>query len=134
MAVVKKAPGRPSRKEKVRASNENIETTKTEKTEKVIEVVKEVDNELEKLKAENEKLKKSTGKVIEVKTEQGKRQEIRSGKRNNVFDVYVKGKYRSMSKLAYEAVSKDPKLEVTLPKGSPLAVNLEPKEKPCEGC
>ncbi|KKL14690.1 hypothetical protein LCGC14_2513150, partial [marine sediment metagenome] len=74
-------------------------------------------------------------KVIEVKTEKVKKPKLPfSERKNNTFDVIVKGKLRAISREAYEAVSKDPNLNVSLPKGSPLAANLEPKDKPCIDC
>ena len=95
-------------------SNEYQQTAKAEKTESN-KVVKE--------------------KVIEVKTEKVQRRNMpHSERKNNSFEVFVKGKSRMISRQAYEAVSKDPKLNVHLPKGSPLAANLEPNDKPCKDC
>ena len=96
-------------------SNEHQQTAKTEKIESN-KVVKE--------------------KVIEVKTEKVQRQNMPHSerKKNNSFEVFVKGKSRMISRQAYEAVSKDPRLNVTLPKGSALAVKLDSKGKPCEDC
>ena len=73
-------------------------------------------------------------KVIEVKTEKVKKPKLPFSERKNTFEVSVKGTSRMISREAYEAVSKDPNLNVSLPKGSPLAANLEPKDKPCIDC
>jgi len=76
-----------------------------------------------------------TGKVTEVKTAKQKTPKLPvTSSKNNTFDVIIKGKMRPMSRQAYEAVSKDPQLKVSLPKGSPLAVNLEAPKKPCKDC
>ena len=95
-------------------SDQNQQTAKAEKTESN-KVVKE--------------------KVIEVKTEKVQRGKMSLPERkSNSFEVFVKGKLRMISRQAYEAVSKDRQLNVSLPKGSPLAVNLEPNDKPCKDC
>ncbi len=94
-------------------SNEHQQTAKAEKTESN-KVVKE--------------------KVIEVKTEKVERRNLPSDRKNNSFEVFVKGKSRMISRQAYEAVNKDPQLNVSLPKGSPLAANLEPNDKSCKDC
>ena len=84
-------------------------------------------------KTESDKVVKE--KVIEVKTEKVQRRNMPlSERKNNSFEVFVKGKSRMISRQAYEAVSKDPRLNVTLPKGSALAVKLDSKGKPCEDC
>lgn len=131
MAEQKRQQGRPKKTENVRASNEKIETQKDEKTEneKVSDLPPMGMFGLDKPR------KVVKEKVIEVKTKQAKKPKLSfSERKNNSFDVIVKGKLRAMSRQAYEAVSKDPQLKVSLPKGSPLAANLEAKEKPCEDC
>lgn len=126
--------------ENVRTSNENIETKETEKTEKVSELPP-FRGGMNPVAPDKKVIEVKTPKVIEA--EPGKLIEAEPGqvnspkkseKRGITYDVFVKGKLRSISKIAYETVSKDPNLNVKLPKGSPLAVNLEPKKKPCKDC
>ena len=131
MAVTKRQQGRPKKTENARASNENIENPKDEKTES--EKVSNLPPMGVFGQDKPEKVVKE--KVIEAKTKQAKKPKLSfSERKNNSFDVIVKGKLRTMSRQAYEAVSKDPQLKVSLPKGSPLAANLEAKEKPCKDC
>ena len=131
MAVTKRQQGRPKKTENARASNENIENPKDEKTES-----EKVSTSPTFVDIENQPSEVTVKeKVIEVKTKQAKKPKLSfSERKNNSFDVFVKGKLRSISRQAYEAVSKDPQLKVSLPKGSPLAANLEAKEKPCKDC
>ena len=131
MAEQKRQQGRPKRKENAISSGENIKATRDEKTES--EKVSNLPPMGVFGQDKPEKVVKE--KVIEAKTKQAKKPKLSfSERKNNSFDVIVKGKLRSMSRQAYEAVSKDPQLAVTLPKGSPLAANLEAKEKPCKDC
>lgn len=91
------------------------------------------DVEIEKLKAQLKKVEK-TDKVIDVKvtTETGKKPKLPSIRRpNNLHEVYVKGRSRLMTKQSYEAIAKDPKLDVSIPKGSTL---VEPNIQPCVDC
>ena len=129
MAVTKKAPGRPKTNQNAISSRESIQTNektgdKEAESQEVADLVpSEVINQ------------DKPEKVIEVKTEKVKKPKLPfSERKNNTFDVIVKGKLRAISREAYEAVSKDPNLNVSLPKGSPLAANLEPKDKPCIDC
>ena len=129
MAVTKKAPGRPKTNQNAISSRESIQTNektgdKEAESQEVADLVpSEVTNQ------------DKPEKVIEVKTEKVKKPKLPfSERKNKTFDVIVKGKLRAISREAYEAVSKDPLLNVSLPKGSPLAANLEPKDKPCIDC
>ena len=72
-------------------------------------------------------------KVVEVQVSTPEAKKMKPSEQRKVtHTVFVKGRAREMSKQAYEAVSKDPKLEVTLPKGSRL---VEPNlSKPCKDC
>ena len=151
--MAKKAPGRP----KVKAANETLRDQNSGKgdqgkeidqndkedlagkeevsefSDASSEVLGEKDVEIEKLKNELEKLKSKEPKVIEVsiKSDTQAKKPIRTVRQNNLHDVYVKGALRQMTKQSYEAVAKDPKLEVSLPKTSIL---VEPKIQPCVDC
>lgn len=114
------------------------ETAKSE--EKVIdsEEISGVEkSEFDKLKEENAKFKaelakkEPTGKVVEVNTGTKKPKLTNIRRQNNLHDVYVKGRLRSMTKQSYEAIAKDPKLDVSLPKGTTL---VEPNIQPCVDC
>lgn len=72
-------------------------------------------------------------KVIEVKTKPKQPPKIRPSQRNRgLHEVIIKGKTRLMTKASYDAVKKDPGLNVILPKGSLL---VEPNlDKPCKDC
>lgn len=110
MARPKRQQSTPEGNENVITSSENIEAKETEKTE--------------------------SKKVIEVKTEKVVSElptEVRK-KKHETFTVFVKGVPREVSRQVYNTVSKDPKLNVSLPKGSPLAMNLKAPEKPCKDC
>ncbi len=89
--------------------------------------VADLKEEIKRLKAEK------SGKVVDVKVSTNKITRLKPSEQNKItHTVIVKGKAREMSRKAYEAVSKDPALNVTLPKGSRLA---EPMlDKPCEDC
>ena len=129
MAVTKGKQGRP-KKQPVNV----VETAKEKVIDKEVTEIKVTGNEdLPSIGGTGSTMPKE--KVIEVKTGKGKKPKLPTSERkNNTFDVIIKGKLRSMSRQAYEAVSKDPQLKVTLPKGSPLAVNLEAPKKPCKDC
>ncbi len=129
MAGTKKAPGRTKTNQNAISSRESIQTN--EKTDDKDAESQEVADLVPARITNQDKPEK----VIEVKTEQVKKPKLPlSERKNNTFDVFVKGKLRAISREAYEAVSKDPNLNVSLPKGSPLAINLEPKDKPCIDC
>ena len=51
--------------------------------------------------------------------------------KGRTYTIFVKGKQREVSKPTYDALKKDVKLQVTLPKNSPL---VEPPAKPCKDC
>ena len=134
------ANGEKEQIENVSTSDEKpLETKEAKSEEKVIK--SEENSELEKLKEENSKIKgelsdiksKSDSKVIEVNTKTNiqEKRPIRTIRHNKMHDVFVKGKLRSMTKQSYEAVAKDPKLDVSLPKGSSL---VEPNIQPCVDC
>lgn len=76
----------------------------------------------------------SSEKVLEVNTDSQKKPEKRpqpSFDRFPTFLVNVNGRDRQIGKLAYEAISKSPQIEIVLPKGSVLA---EPVTQPCKDC
>ena len=84
---------------------------------------------IEQSKQEEKVIEKTAPKVnqepkIEVK------QTPRQAK-GRTYTIFVKGKQREVSKPTYDALKKDVKLEVTLPKNSPL---VEPPAKPCKDC
>ena len=89
-----------------------------------------------KTKVSNE-AKETPQKVVEVTTKKAESTIAKtppkpSEVRKKTFTVFVKGKSREVSKMTYDAIKKDPKLEVVLPKGSPL---VEPEaKKPCKDC
>jgi len=72
-------------------------------------------------------------KVLEVSTDPSKKtQRPRpSQSKYQTHTVNVNGKNRDISKLAYEAISKDHNIKIVLPKGSLL---VEPNVKPCKDC
>lgn len=148
--MAKKAIGRP----KGKAATENLKDQNDAKIDQSTDQLKEGNaedivhkeevNEFEDIKdqnnvsASNEKTSeaekaKGEEKVIEVKVSTQKPAKLRpSQQRKRTHTVFVKGRPREMSREAYEAVSRDPALNVTLPKGSRLA---EPMlDKPCEDC
>ncbi len=158
----KKAPGRPKRAEapkrseapkkftlesseiknqkdaKINQSTDQLEEGNApglDDKEKVneFEDIKDQDNVSTSNKETTEAEKAKGEKVVEVKVETQNKTRLRpSEKRKITHTVFVKGKSREMSREAYEAVSKDPALNVELPKGSRLA---EPElEKPCKDC
>ncbi len=133
MAVQKRQQGRP--KKASPQVKEVSPETNTENEEKVVDHGTS-DQHQQTAKAETTKSDKLVKeKVIEVKTEKVHRGKMPfSERKNNSFEVFVKGKSRMISRQAYEAVSKDPRLNVTLPKGSALAFKLDSKGKPCEDC
>ncbi len=133
MAVQKRQQGRP-KKESPQVKEVSQETN-IENEEKVVDHVTS-DQHQQTAKAETTKSNKVVKeKVIEVKTEKVQRDKMPfSERKSNSFEVFVKRKSRMMSRQAYEAVSKDPQLNVSLPKGSPLAVKLDAKGKPCKDC
>lgn len=122
MARPKRQQSTPERTENVSTSNENIEAQETKETEKVASKDKVIETKQEK--------------VIEVKTEKVIEElpaEVRK-KKYETFTIFVKGVSREVSRQVYNAVSKDPKLNVSLPKRSPLAKNMKAPEKPCKDC
>ncbi len=73
-------------------------------------------------------------KVLEVNTDSGKKaQRPRPLRRSKItHTVIVNGTTREISELAYKAIKRDPKIDISLPKGSVLA---EPSvKKPCKDC
>ena len=46
-----------------------------------------------------------------------------------MYDVFIKGQLRQLTKSAFEVAAKDPALDVQLPPNSSLEL-----PKPCEGC
>ncbi len=69
-------------------------------------------------------------KVVEANTQAPQKTTKKPPSRNRMHEVFIKGKPRMVTVQTYEDVSKDPKLNVTLPKGS----QLKPVEQPCENC
>ena len=108
--------------------------TNTENEEKVVEHGTSDEHQQTAKAEKTESNKVVTEKVTEVKTEKVQRRKLSTERKNNSFEVYVKGRSRMISRQAYEAVVKDPQLNVSLPKDSPLAVSLEPNDKPCKDC
>jgi hypothetical protein len=51
--------------------------------------------------------------------------------KTRTYTIFIKGKPREVSRPTYDALKKDVKLQVTLPKNSPL---VEPPAKPCKDC
>lgn len=91
---------------------------------------KETAPKAETFPAIEEKVKEvKTEPTGEVKPQQTQRKPERINR--NLHTVIVKGKERQMSRLAYEAIAKDPSLDVRLPKGSTL---VEPNLQPCKDC
>lgn len=119
MAEDKKAPGRPKKTENVEVSNEKTAQNEVEvlekptKKEKVIEV----------------KTPPKPDKVIEVKTPTTRRKP--SEERKITHTVNVNGRDREISRQSYEAISKDPRIKIVLPKNTRL---IEPNGKPCKDC
>lgn len=93
-------------------------------------------------KPKKTRARKSTPKVdkpkvteLQVETVEDpelERLEIRPRRRRTTFPVYVKGKLREITRLAYEVAKKDPNLDVQLPEGSPF-LEGEP-EAGCKDC
>lgn len=127
----KKALGRPKRA----PAQKQSETHKLDVTEIKDQIDAKTDQSIDEAKETEKSIVANKEKVIEVKTEKVQRSKMTVPERkSNIFEVFVKGKSRMISRQAYEAVSKDPRLNVTLPKGSALAVKLDSKGKPCKDC
>ena len=80
-------------------------------------------------KPEEKVIEKTAPKVVQepkIEVKQTPRQA-----KTRTYTIYVKGKQREVSKPTYDALKKDVKLQVTLPKNSPL---VEPPAKPCKDC
>jgi hypothetical protein len=88
-------------------------------------------------RAVSNEVKEEPQKVVEVVTKKSESTITKtppkpSEVRKKTFTVFVKGNAREVSKMTYDAIKNDPKLNVTLPKGSPL---VEPEaKKPCKDC
>ncbi len=148
MAITKKAQGRPK---KVVEPVVEIPTQKNEAFSNVSEEEKPIKSELieapplveapplieppkkievKPTKVVEKKTEPIQSKVVEVSTQSPQKTTKKPPSRYQMHEVFIKGKPREVTLATYEAVSKDPKLDVTLPKGS----QLKPVDKPCENC
>ena len=109
--------------------NDNQDLAGEEKVKSELDILKEKNTKLEAELAK--KPKEGTTKTVEVTTGTTKKPLTKVRRQNNLHDVYVKGKLRSMTRQSYEAIARDPKLDVSIPKGSTL---VEPKIQPCVNC
>lgn len=82
---------------------------------------------------EAEQLVPKEDKIVEVTTKtKAKPKKLTPAQLNRkLHTVIVKGREREMTRFAYEAIAKDPSLDVKLPKGSTLT---EPNLQPCVDC
>ncbi len=125
--------GRPKRNTGVQS---NVSKEKNEQVNPTINKVAESklseDATRDKETAETEA--PGSDKVLEVNTDPGKKpRRVRPLEgRFPTFPVNVNGTDREIGRLAYQAISRDPKIIIVLPKGSVLA---EPSvKKPCKDC
>ena len=109
--------------------NDNQDLAGKEKVKSELDILKEKNTKLEAELAK--KPKEVTTKTVEVTTGTTKKPLTNVRRKNNLHDVYVKGTLRSMTRQSYEVLVRDPKLDVSLPKGSTL---VEPKLQPCIDC